>query len=36
MKFFKTEPENINEILNKSLWLNSSTTVNNNYIYVKN
>ncbi len=36
MKFFKTEPENINEILNQSLWLNSSISVNNNYIYVKN
>ncbi len=36
MKFFKTEPKNINEILNQSLWLNSSITVNNNYIYVTN
>ncbi len=36
MKFFKTEIEHINEILNQSLWINSSITVNNNYIYVKN
>ncbi len=36
MKFFKTEPENINEISNQSLLLNSSITINNYYIYVKN
>ncbi len=36
MKFFKAEYENINEILNQSLWLNSFITVNNNYKYVNN
>ncbi len=27
VKFFKTEPENINEILNQSFWLNIRTLI---------
>jgi hypothetical protein len=36
MKLFKKYPENINEIINQSLWLNKNLLINNNYIYHKN
>jgi len=35
MKHFKKEPNNINEILNQSLWLNNNIKMNNTYIYHK-
>ena len=36
MKYFKKQPENLNEILDESLWLNEHIKIKNNYIYFKN
>ena len=34
MKYFKKEPENINEILNQSLWYNENIKINKQYIFL--
>ena len=35
MKYFKNNPDTVQEILDESLWLNKNIQMGNKYIYIK-